>query len=60
MAGQRFVKIGWNANALRGLTKAAFVRRFADIYPGVDLGAEYDRLFPTRRRKAGNGQEPQQ
>lgn len=45
--------ISWNIDHIRGkkMTKRAFIARYKGAFPGVDLGAEYDKIYPKKRRK---------
>lgn len=49
-------KIGWNKELLKKLTRAAFIKKFEEVFPDVDLGSEYDRMFPPKPKKQGSGE----
>lgn len=51
------MKISWNTGYVKGMRRSKFVRKFGKVYPGVDLGAEYDRIVPPKRKKSGDGKE---
>ena len=44
MAHKEKVKISWNKD-VKYTSKQQFIDLHKEAYPGVDLGAEYDRVF---------------
>lgn len=43
--------MGFNSKWVKTKTKAKFIATFKDVYPKLDLGAEYDKLIPIRKIK---------
>lgn len=44
-------KVSFNREYVKSISKAKFIRQFEGIYPGTDLGAEYDRIVPPKKEK---------
>lgn len=51
MKDRELPKISWNVDFVKGLTRAKFIKRFEKIYPGHDLGREYDAIVPPKKGK---------
>lgn len=49
-------KIGWNRELIKKLSRTAFLKRFEEVFPDVDLGSEYDRMFPPKPKKKESGE----
>lgn len=45
------LKVGFNKEHVKKLSKAEFVKRFKDAYPDNDLPAEYDKIVPPEKEK---------
>lgn len=52
-------KISFNTEYVKRVSKAKFIRTFEKVYPGTDLGAEYDKIVPPKKEKKDD-QAPQQ
>ena len=41
----------FNEEWVKTKTKAQFIKAFKDVYPKLDLGAEFDRIVPQKKIK---------
>lgn len=42
--------VAWNVEYVKGLKKEDFVKEFAEVYPSVDLSAEYDLVVGKEKK----------
>lgn len=45
------LKIKFNKEAVKKMTRSAFIKRFEDVFIGIDLGARYDEMFPPKKKE---------
>lgn len=49
------IKIKFNKEAAKKLTRAAFIKKYESVFVGIDLGAEYDKMFPPKKKEKEEG-----
>lgn len=45
------IKVGFNKKWAKSVGKDKFLKEFKDVYPGLDLSAEWDKISPPKKEQ---------
>lgn len=44
------MKVSFNKRYVKTITKQQFIKKFKDVFPGLDLEKEYEKIVPPKKK----------